>query len=96
MHPIRGLGVEERAAVLLEPDGRGRVVGRGSAYLVAITGSPAALKEKQPLDGATFDVQKVEARKTADMKKWRSGATPYTLVMENGIMKRYPEIGPIY
>ena len=34
----RGLGVDERTALLLEPDGRGRVVGQGDVYLV----TPAA------------------------------------------------------
>jgi cyanophycinase len=45
-----GLGVDEATAVLVEPDGRGRVVGSGAAYVARLT-REATLVAGRPVDG---------------------------------------------
>jgi cyanophycinase len=45
---IHGLGIEEKAAILIEPNGHGQVVGHGAAYLVSITEAPAQSAARSP------------------------------------------------
>lgn len=87
---IHGLGIEERCAVLLEPNGRGSVIGRGAAYLVTITKSPAHLTAGQPLPAAVFSVQKVPAGQAVDLSNFEKNAPPYTLVVHAGQLSADP------
>jgi cyanophycinase len=93
--PIHGLGIEERAAVLLEADGRGKVVGHGSAYMVEIVGSPKTLEQGKPLPGSAFRVQKIEPGKTLDLSHWAGNSPAYVLAVRDGAVSRIPE-GSIY
>ena len=96
MHPIRGLGIEEKAAVLLEPDGHGAVVGHGSAYLVSIIGSPQTLDEGKPLPNSAFNVQKAETGKKLNLSDWDNNAKTYILAVRDGKLSRKPEAASIY
>ncbi len=44
---IHGIGVEERAAVLVEPDGKARVVGYGDAYFIDARGADGRFATRQ-------------------------------------------------
>ena len=94
--PIHGLGIEERAAVLLEADGHGMVVGHGSAYMVEAVGPPKTLERGKPLPGSAFRVQKVEAGKTLGLSHWDGNAQAYVLAVRDGGVSRIPEGGSIY
>jgi cyanophycinase len=93
---IHGLGIEERAAVLLEADGHGTVVGHGSAYMVETVGPPKTLEQGKPLPGFAFRVQKIEPGKTLDLSRWAGNAPAYVLAVRDGAVSRIPERGPIY
>lgn len=93
---IRGIGVEERAAVLLEPDGPGTVVGHGSAYFVEQRKTPWVLVPGTPLTGVGFDVQKVAAGHSFNFKKWRGDTTTYTLSIEKGTIRSTQPGGAFY
>ncbi len=93
--PIRGIGVEEKAAVLLDPDGRGTVVGHGSAYLVTIAEAPATLAAGKPMPNGRFEVQKVEPGKV-DVAKWDGNSVSYILIAEDGKVRRSTGDGSIY
>jgi cyanophycinase len=93
---IHGLGIEERAAVLLEANGHGTVVGHGSAYIVETVGPPKTLEQGKPLPGSAFRVQKVETGKTMDLSHWGGNAQAYLLAVRDGALSRIPQGGSIY
>ncbi len=75
---IKGIGIDEQTAVLLEPDGRSSVVGNGAAYfLYAATPAPV-LKAGTPLSINGISVQKVAPGGSFDMRSWKGIATHYT------------------
>ncbi len=81
---VRGIGVEERAAVLLEPDGKATVTGHGSAYFLATDGFVDLLEPGEPLTFRKIAVQKVGPGHTFDLKAWQGDAVHYTLTVEAG------------
>ena len=93
---IRGLGVEEKAAVLLEPDGKATVVGKGSAYLIEprVLGNP--LTAGEPLSSCEFDVQRVGPGQSFDVKKWTGNASRYVLSVQKGIIHSSQPDGSVY
>jgi cyanophycinase len=93
---MHGIGVEEKAAVLLEPDGRAMVIGHGSAYLVTAVPPFAVLASGKPLTGATFAVQKVVSGKSFNVTVWKSDAAPYTLTVDGGKIRSTQQFGAIY
>jgi cyanophycinase len=93
---VRGIGVEQRAAVLLEPDGQSTVVGHGSAYFIEPTKKPAILEQGKPLSVAGMEVQKVAPGHSFNIKEWHGDATTYTLSIENGAIQSTQAGGGIY
>jgi cyanophycinase len=93
---VRGIGVQERAAVLLEPDGRASVVGHGSAYFVDAHHADDVLEKGKPLTFGAFAVQKVEPGYTFDLKTWGGYATGYWLSVEAGKVRSIQPSGAIY
>lgn len=81
---VRGIGVEQRAAVLLEPDGHARVVGYGAAYFIDASGASGTVAESKALSYGPYAVQKVSAGHTFNLKTWTGDATHYTLSVEAG------------
>jgi cyanophycinase len=82
----RGIGIDEGTAVLVEEDGKARVVGKGSAYFVRVKKSPRELRPGAPLDGAEYLIYRAPADGgTFDLRSWRGGGgVSYGLRVENG------------
>ena len=95
---IRAVGIDERAAVLLEPDGRGRVVGTGiAAWFYRHSGAPEECAPGQPLTYRKVAVYKAPPGATFDFKKWEgSGGTAYTLNVEKGNVSTTLPNGAVY
>lgn len=93
---IHGLGIEERCAILLEPNGQGQVVGHGAAYLVTVTQSPSHLEAGKPLPDAAFSVQKVPTGHPVSLSRFQDNAPPYTLVIHAGQLAANPPAHPVY
>jgi cyanophycinase len=93
---IRGIGVQERAAVLLEPDGKARVVGDGDAYFIDAMHTEGSLEGGRPLTFGNFAVQKVAPGDTFDLNSWTGDATAYALTVEAGKLKSTQTAGEIY
>jgi len=93
---VRGIGVEERAAILLEPDGKGSVVGHGSAYLVEPQRFPSNIGRGTPLTGAAFTVQKVGPGHSFNVRERRGDATTYTLSIEKCTIRSTQPGGAVY
>jgi cyanophycinase len=93
---IRGIGVQERVAVLVEPDGKAMVVGHGNVYFISPTGASEVLKPGTPLTFRKIEVQKVGPKHSFDLKTWQGQATRYTLTVEAGTVTSTQAGGGIY
>jgi cyanophycinase len=74
---IKGIGIDERTAVLLEPDGRSSIVGKGAAYFLYATTPAPVLKAGVPLSIRGVSVQKVMSGGSFDLRSWKGIATQY-------------------
>jgi cyanophycinase-like exopeptidase len=88
--------VEQGAAVLLEPDGKGTVVGHGSAYFVDAQGADGVVDRGKPLTFGDFTVQRVEPGHAFDLKSWTGDSTRYRLSVEAGVIRSTQPGGGVY
>jgi cyanophycinase len=93
---VRGIGVEQGAAVLLEPDGKATVAGRGSAYFVSAQGADGVVAIGRPLSFGPFEIQKVDPGHAFDLKTWTGDSTRYTLSVEAGVIHSTQPGGGVY
>jgi cyanophycinase-like exopeptidase len=82
----REVAVDEKSAVLVEPDGRGTVVGGGKgAYFLRPTRKPDVCKKGQPLTFRDISVYHVPAGGPFDLPSWKGdGGVAYSLSVEKG------------
>ena len=85
---IRGIGVDEKTALLIEPDGSARVVGKGEADFFEAHGKPTVCLPRQPLqmDMGEVQEQRVRAGDSFDLKTWQGTGRIWilTLLSANG------------
>lgn len=93
---VRGIGVEERAAVLLEPDGKAHVVGYGHAYFIETDRGSGVLQKGKPLTFGPFVVQKVAPGAAFYIKSWAGDAISYKLTVEAGKVRSTQTANEIY
>lgn len=84
---IRAIAVDENAALLLETDGSGLVVGEGHIYFLQATHQPETCEYRQPLSFSGIRVQRVATGKTFDVKKWQGEADTYSLIVKSGTVE---------
>jgi cyanophycinase len=91
----RGVGVDEQSAVLLEDDGSGAVIGKGSgAYFIKSNGAPTICKPSTPLTFQHIEVQKVAPGGYFNMFTWTSpDGSKYELTVENGKVSSTAPVG---
>lgn len=92
----RGIGVDERAAVLLEPDGRAHVIGNGPAYFIDCTRADGLIQPGKPLTFGPFEIQKVAPGGNFYIKSWAGEAITYRLSFENGRIRSTQNANEIY
>jgi cyanophycinase len=82
----REVAIDEKSAVLVERDGKGRVVGNGKgAYFLRPTRPPEVCKQGQPLTFRNISVYRVRAGGDFDIASWTGeGGTAYALSVEKG------------
>jgi len=94
---VRGIGVEQGAAVLLEADGKVTVVGKGAAYFVdAGRAAGVTIERNQPLTFGDFGVQKVASGKAFDLKAWSGDGSQYKLSVKVGKIVSTQAGGGVY
>ena len=93
---VRGIGVEQRAAVLLEPGGSATVVGHGAAYFVDILGTTGTVAQGKPLTFGPYAVQKVKPGHSFDLPSWSGAATRYTLTVRAATIRSTQPGGSVY
>lgn len=84
---IHGIGVEERAAVLVEPDGKARVVGFGDAYFIDAKDADGTLQPGKPLNFGPFEVQKVAPGGSFYLKSWAGDSISYGISVKSGKLR---------
>jgi cyanophycinase len=82
---VRGIAVEENAAVLIEPDGRANIVGFGPAYFLQADGRPAVCADATPLSFTRISVHRGAVGTSFNLADWKSpGGDEYTLSVDAG------------
>lgn len=93
---IKGIGIDEQTAVLLEPGGHAEIVGKGAAYFLESTAGPTQLRDGKPLTLSGVSVQKVEPGGNFDLHSWAGTSIAYRLNVKSGIVDSTQPGGQIY
>jgi cyanophycinase len=93
---IKGLGVDEQTALLMEPDGNGAVVGRGAVYFLSSVDEASVLKEGIPLSTGNISVKKVATGGKFDVHSWQGDSVDYSLRVDAGRIKSTQQNGAVY
>jgi cyanophycinase len=93
---IRGIGIQERAAVLVEPDGHATVIGNGSAYFVGPVEDAVVYAIGKPVTSLSAAVLKVQSGHAFDLKTWRGDAVRYSLSVQDGVIRSTQAGGGVY
>ncbi len=82
----REVAIDEKSAVLLEPDGKATVVGTGKgAYFLRPTKPPEVCEKNVPLTFRGVSISRVRAGGHFDLTSWTgAGGTAYSLSVEHG------------
>ena len=82
----REVAIDEKSAVLVEPDGKGTVLGSGKgAYFLRPTHQPETCKKGEPLTFQKISVYRVPTGGHFDLTSWTGdGGTAYSLSVEEG------------
>jgi len=85
----REVAVDEKSAVLVEPDGKATIVGAGKgAYFLKPAQVPDECTKNQPLTFRDIAVYKAPAGSHFDLSLWAgSGGLSYTLSVDNGVIR---------
>jgi len=93
---VRGIGVDEKSAALLEADGSIQVIGAGlGAYFFRPSQPPANCTKGKPLTYKKIEVYKVPSGATFNVKDWKgSGGSSYSLDVNEGVVTSTDKDGP--
>jgi len=69
---IKGVGVDEKTAVLVSPDGQGVVVGEGKAHFVKADKRPDVVRPGEPLTHRSLEVHSVSPNESFHLGEWKS------------------------
>jgi cyanophycinase len=94
----RDIGIDEKSAVLLEPDGKAVVVGSGKgAYFLRVTSPPEVCKPKAPLTIRNISAYRAPAGAHFDLKSWTGdGGQDYSISVENGAVRTTRKGNAVY
>lgn len=92
---VRGLGIDERAAVLLDPDGTARVVGQGPAYLVECPQGQGTVLPQRSFTFGPYSVHKFGPGESFNVKAI-SGGVSYSLSVSSGVIRSTQAGGSVY
>lgn len=84
---IRGLGIDEKTAVLLDSDGEAKVVGSGVVYFIQPDGPVPILSAGKPLTHAQFHAKVDSPGSSFNLNKGCCGSGSKTLTVEDGKLK---------
>ncbi len=85
----REIAIDEKSAVLVEPDSRGTVVGSGrGAYFLQVRSAPEVCRPNTPLTIRNISVYRAVTGAHFDLKSWTGdGGEAYTISVEDGVIR---------
>lgn len=94
---IRAIGMDERSAGLLEPNGIIKIVGPGQGgYFYKPAHAPSHCQPKKPLTFSDIAVEKVPAGKTFNLAQWKGEGSNYSLTVTDGAISTTAAGGSVY
>jgi cyanophycinase len=81
---IRAIGIDERTAVLVEPDGHAQVVGKGEADFYKASGKPQQCEPGKSLTLSVAFRKVVSAGSRFNLSEWRGQSSNSGLSIQNG------------
>ena len=88
---VRGIGVDEKTALLVEPDGNARVVGKGEVDFYEAAGKPVACEPGKPVQIDHVQGWEIPSGKSFDLKTWHGWGTP--MLVQITLINGRPTIG---
>jgi cyanophycinase len=94
----REIAIDEKSALLVEADGRAKVVGPGQGvYFLQVTEPPQVCQAGQPLTLKNVSVYHAPAGTSFDIRSWNGeGGEPYSLSVEAGEIHSSRTGGAVY
>jgi cyanophycinase-like exopeptidase len=93
----RGIGIDERTALLVLPTGAATMVGSGAAYFLQAPGPAQVLADRTPMTYLNIGVYKLPQGGTFNFSTWTgTGGVAYTLNVNNGSVTSTQAGGNIY
>jgi cyanophycinase len=94
----REVAIDEKSAVLVEPDGKGTVVGSGrGAYFLQIKSAPEVCRPNTPLTIHNISVYRAPRDAHFDFRSWTGvGGESYTISVENGAIRTTGRDNSVY
>ena len=86
----RGIGIDEATAVLMEPNGASRVVGRNAAHYYEVSEEPEKCEAREPLTVRPVKVTRVEAGQGFDVREWKGEGKAEVLEVTGGELRARP------
>lgn len=93
---IRGIGIGQHTAFLLDPDGQGIAAGTGAVYLFEATKKPAVCRPGVPLTFAGIPVRKLISGERFNVRTWSGDGAAYMLSVDSGAVRSMQAGGAIY
>ena len=88
---IRAIGVDEKTAVLVDPDGQAKVVGKGEADFFEASGKPQQCEPGKPLTFKTISERPVPTGHMFDLVHWTGDTLPSQIIIEKGSMAAFSD-----
>jgi cyanophycinase len=94
----REIAVDEKSAVLVERNGKARVIGSGKgAYFLSVRGGPEVCRENTPLTFRDITVYRGPTGSTFNLQEWKGkGGSTYSLSVVEGKINSTQQGGGVY
>lgn len=93
----KGIGIDERTAIMVEPNGAAVLRGSGAAYFLRTPGRPEVCASRTPLTYRNVSVYRVTGTATFNLATWTgSGGSAYSLSAVSGALSSTQPGGSIY
>ncbi len=93
----RDIAIDEHTALLIDSDGKGKVVGSSTIYFLEAPGAPQVCQPKTPLTYLDISVYRVDRSGSFNVVKWKGkGGVNYTVSATAGVLSSTQAGGEIY
>jgi cyanophycinase len=84
---IKGMGIDQETAVLVEGTGEATVVGKGAAYFLRAEGKPARVERGEALEFGPVEAVRAGAGGRFDVKTWTGEGEKYAYTVVDSVVK---------